>query len=287
MKLSVNSHEAYAYTGGKPFDPALPCVVFIHGALHDHSVWTLLARWFALGERRLALRRQEQKREAEAQARAEGTTPEEGGGEAIPVDFDEDLALDKVNAQTRRLLRAMKLVLLAAGLVWVWADVLPAFARLDEVVLWSVAQASADGGDTVIPITLMAALLGLLALALTVVAARNLPGLLEIGLLSKVNMDAASRYAITSVSRYAIVMVGIIVGLGLLGLRWGQLQWMAAALTVGLGFGLQEIFANFISGLIILFERPVRIGDVVTIGNLSGTVSKIRIRATTITDFDH
>ncbi len=55
---------------------------------------------------------------------------------------------------------------------------------------------------------------------------------------------------------------------------------------MGLGFGLQEIFANFISGLIILFERPVRIGDVVTIGNLSGTVSRIRIRATTITDFD-
>jgi pimeloyl-ACP methyl ester carboxylesterase len=47
MKLSVDGREAYAYTGGKPFDPALPCVVFMHGALHDHSVWTLLARWFA------------------------------------------------------------------------------------------------------------------------------------------------------------------------------------------------------------------------------------------------
>jgi pimeloyl-ACP methyl ester carboxylesterase len=47
MKLVVDGREAYAYTGGKPFDPALPCVVFIHGALHDHSVWTLLARWFA------------------------------------------------------------------------------------------------------------------------------------------------------------------------------------------------------------------------------------------------
>jgi pimeloyl-ACP methyl ester carboxylesterase len=47
MKLAVNGHEAYAYTGGRRFDPALPCVVFLHGALHDHSVWTLLARWFA------------------------------------------------------------------------------------------------------------------------------------------------------------------------------------------------------------------------------------------------
>lgn len=47
MKLHVHGREAYAYTGGKAFDPALPCVVFVHGALNDHSVWTLLARWFA------------------------------------------------------------------------------------------------------------------------------------------------------------------------------------------------------------------------------------------------
>lgn len=47
MKLAVDGREAYAYTGGKPFDAALPCVAFVHGALNDHSVWTLLARWFA------------------------------------------------------------------------------------------------------------------------------------------------------------------------------------------------------------------------------------------------
>ena len=47
MKVLVQGREAYAYTGGKPFDPTLPCIVFIHGALCDHSVWTLLARWFA------------------------------------------------------------------------------------------------------------------------------------------------------------------------------------------------------------------------------------------------
>lgn len=47
MKVELNGHAAHAYTGGKRFDPALPCIVFVHGALHDHSVWTLLARWFA------------------------------------------------------------------------------------------------------------------------------------------------------------------------------------------------------------------------------------------------
>jgi potassium efflux system protein len=64
------------------------------------------------------------------------------------------------------------------------------------------------------------------------------------------------------------------------------LQWLIAALGVGIGFGLQEIIANFISGLIILFERPIRVGDIVTVGDKDGIVTKIRIRATTIRDFD-
>ena len=62
--------------------------------------------------------------------------------------------------------------------------------------------------------------------------------------------------------------------------------WLVAALSVGLGFGLQEIVANFVSGLIILLERPIRLGDTITIGQISGVVSRIQIRATTITDWD-
>ena len=71
-----------------------------------------------------------------------------------------------------------------------------------------------------------------------------------------------------------------------LGISWGRVQWLVAALSVGIGFGLQEIVANFISGIIILFERPVRVGDVVTIGQTTGTVTKIRIRATTVRNWD-
>ncbi len=71
-----------------------------------------------------------------------------------------------------------------------------------------------------------------------------------------------------------------------LGLRWEGLQWLVAAVGVGLGFGLQEIFANFISGLILLFEQPIRVGDTVTIDGTSGTVSRIRLRATVVTNFD-
>jgi len=85
---------------------------------------------------------------------------------------------------------------------------------------------------------------------------------------------------------YVISVVGIILVFSTLGAHWSQLQWLVAALGVGIGFGLQEIVANFISGIIILFERPVRVGDLVTIGDTRGIVAKIRIRATTIRTHD-
>jgi potassium-dependent mechanosensitive channel len=250
-----------------------------------YSLWTvllvalvhgMLARWFLLGERRLAQQR------AIAQRESQGVPADEAldAGEEI-------LSLEAVNMQTSRLLRATTLTLWTAGLLWVWADVVPALDRLDAVALWQFSDTDAAGQAITSAVTLKALLLGIVVLSLTWVAARNLPGLLEIGLLSRIHIDAANRYAIASISRYLIVIVGTMVGLGWLGLRWSQLQWMAAALSVGLGFGLQEIFGNFVSGLILLFERPFRVGDVITIGEFTGTVSRIRTRATTIIDFDN
>ena len=86
--------------------------------------------------------------------------------------------------------------------------------------------------------------------------------------------------------RYSITIVGIMMGCSLIGLGWSKVQWLVAAMGFGLGFGLQEIFANFLSGLIILFDRPVRVGDVITLENVSGVVSRIRLRTTTVTDGD-
>jgi potassium efflux system protein len=244
----------------------------------------MIARWFVLGERRLALKRLEQKREAED---AGGVDRTGASGDAMPEPEPEEVTLESVNAQTRRLLRALTVALVALALLAVWSDVLPALARLDEVKLWSYSAADAAGTSVEHFVSLRAVLLGIAVLLLTFIAARNLPGLVEIGLLSRINLDAPTRYAITSISRYVIVIGGIVVGLGLFGLRWGQLQWMAAALTVGLGFGLQEIFANFVSGLIVLFERPYRVGDIITIGEVEGTVTRIRTRATTVLDWDN
>lgn len=258
----------------------------------------MISRWFLLGERRLALTRLQQKRaaEIEAAALAAAKAAEAGGSEELPATPAATLAadpeselitLESVNVQTRRLLRALMIVVVALALLWVWSPVLPALERLDAVHLWSVDDVNENNEAIKTPISLFSLLFGLLTLALTFIAARNLPGLMELGLHSRTHLDAATRYAATSLSRYVIVIGGMILGLAMLGVRWGQLQWLAAALTVGLGFGLQEIFGNFVSGLIILFERPFKVGDTITIGEVEGTVTKIRTRATTLLDGDN
>ncbi|MEA3278452.1 MAG: mechanosensitive ion channel [Pseudomonadota bacterium] len=110
--------------------------------------------------------------------------------------------------------------------------------------------------------------------------------MLEIILLKFSEMPASSRYTVTTVTNYVIVTAGIVLVFKTIGADWSQLQWLVAALGVGIGFGLQEIVANFISGIIVLFERPIRIGDVVTVGDTDGTVTRIRSRATTIRSWD-
>lgn len=122
---------------------------------------------------------------------------------------------------------------------------------------------------------------------MTLFISRNIPGLLEITILQRLPFTASGRYAITTITRYILVIIGLAMTFSAIGIGWSKVQWLAAAITVGLGFGLQEIFTNFVSGLIILFERQIRVGDVVTVGNISGKVSHIQMRATTITDWDH
>ncbi|MCA9277628.1 MAG: mechanosensitive ion channel [Phycisphaeraceae bacterium] len=134
--------------------------------------------------------------------------------------------------------------------------------------------------------TLMDALAAAIVLIISFVLARNVPGLLEIIVLKKLPLDSGSRFAISTIVRYLIALIGVIVAFNAVGLKWSQLQFLAAAITFGLAFGLQEIFANFISGLIMLVERPVRVGDTVTVGGVSGDVTKINIRATTVRDWD-
>lgn len=244
------------------------------------SVWMLLqgivVRNLRVAGRHLAYQRAIHKRQAEE--------PANGAQNDTSLEIPE-LKLEQINQQSLRLGRLALLILFSVLVYLVWSDLISAASYLESITLWEYNSGTADN-PLMTPLSAGDLVGAILIVVLTIALARNLPGLLEILVLSRMDLRQGSSYAITTLLSYLIVSIGIIGFLATLGVSWNKLQWLVAALGVGLGFGLQEIFANFVSGLIILFERPVRIGDVVTIGNLSGTVNRIRIRATTITDFD-
>ncbi|MBN1554875.1 MAG: mechanosensitive ion channel [Phycisphaerae bacterium] len=206
--------------------------------------------------------------------------------------------LSEVKAQSRQVLRYIIVVILVLGLWGIWKDSLPALRRISRIPTWNTTRQVPEHTDQLngstptktvtetVPVTLGDIALAVVVVILTMIAARSGPGVIRFLMLRRLAIDDGAKYAVTVILRYVIGVVGFVIALGLLGLRWGSIQWLVAAMTVGLGFGLQEIFANFVSGLIILFERPVRLGDTVTIGDTVGTVSRLRIRATTITDWD-
>lgn len=263
------------------------CTVFLlFGVVVLHAA---MLRWMLLAYRELAIQRARERRAAEAAATAaagtDGKPPLADAGIPEPA-----VSLSDVNIQTRSLLRMGLLATLLIGTWLIWSGVLPALGIFARIELWPNPLALIEAGATEVPVegrlTLADAILALIIAMVTFAAARNIPGLLEITVLRQLSMDAGLRYAVTAVSKYAITVVGMIAAFGRLGVGWTQVQWLVAAVSVGLGFGMQEIFANFVSGLILLFERPIRIGDVVSVGEVTGKVSRIRIRATTITDWD-
>ena len=135
-------------------------------------------------------------------------------------------------------------------------------------------------------LSLLGLMQAVLILVVTYIAVQNLPGLLELAVLRATTIDAGTRNAITTLCQYAVVALAFLILFNLLDVDWTSFGWMAAALSVGLGFGLQEVVANFVCGLILLFERPIRVGDVVTVEGMTGTVTQIHLRATTIINWD-
>ncbi|MCP1437605.1 small-conductance mechanosensitive channel [Erwinia persicina] len=122
----------------------------------------------------------------------------------------------------------------------------------------------------------------LLCLIVGIYVLRSARRWLDQDFLPKTTMDTGMRVSlITLFSNLGYVLV-ILLALSVMGLQWNKLAWIVSALSVGIGFGLQEIVKNFISGLILLTERPVKVGDLVSISGIEGDIRRINVRATEI-----
>ena len=137
------------------------------------------------------------------------------------------------------------------------------------------------------PITITSILVGLVIILAFVILSRGLRRVIKTRLFPRYKLDQGIQLAILKVLHYLMVGLGIIVAVQTIGLNLTSLAVVFGLLSVGIGFGLQNIVSNFISGLIILFERPIKIGDQITIGDVLGKVSNISLRATLIRTFDN
>jgi potassium efflux system protein len=118
--------------------------------------------------------------------------------------------------------------------------------------------------------------------------ASNIAGLFELMVFPVFGtIHRGSRYVVLAMTRYVILTIGYAIALVMVHFSLASVGWLLTAASFGLGFGLQEIIANFVSGLMMMVEQPVRVGDVISVGNTSGTVERITIRATVVTNWDH
>ena len=190
-------------------------------------------------------------------------------------------------------------------IVYIWSDIFPALSYLDKVHIWSSSTISEvintppsstgkPSDNTLSPtslthdwVSLLDILNSFIIIVLTIIIVKNLSIYIDFLLSKYTKIQSGERYAITTVLKYIVFTIGFIMAMGAIQITWNKIQWLVAALGVGFGFGLQEIVANFVSGLILLFERPIRIGDIVTIGDISGRVKSLQMRSTTIVNWDN
>ena len=250
-------------------------------------VYHIIRRWMLIQRRRLAFDRARHRRAEILAQRARGEEePAHNTSLEGAVEIDEsEVDLDTISAQSLRLVRSILMLIALLSVIVLWSEIHSAFGFLENISLWDVTS-TVQGVESLQPITLGAVLIAILVFIITAQLVRNLPALLELALLQHLSLTPGTGYAITTITKYLLMLIGGLMGFSMIGIEWSKLQWLVAALGVGLGFGLQEIFANFISGLIILFEKPIRIGDTVTIRDLTGSITKINTRATTISDWD-
>ncbi len=200
--------------------------------------------------------------------------PVKAAAASIPPAVEQELSQSLTEA--RRLVVWLSVAALAGLLLWQWSDLFPVQEWLGKLSLWLKGDAKT--------VTLREVARALVGGLFCYLIANPLGAWFNLTFFGWNPGERGTRMATASLIRYAAVGAGLIWIAHELGMAWSDAQWLVAALSVGIGFGLQEIILNFVSGIILLFERPVRVGDTVTIGTADGTISRINIRTTTLLD---
>jgi potassium efflux system protein len=218
-----------------------------------------------------------------ASSRSRGTSAgsialQSPAADSSELDYDV-VPLEDLAAGLRRLCAYAVTVMTVLAAAWIW-DLDMALARflLSQPVWSSDGQAPVTLGNVT-----QAAFIGLLG----AFAWRYMSTLFAVTVFPRMPDDPGVRFAVVTLCRYAVLGLTTLGALSAIHLDLAKIGVVLAALGVGLGFGLQEIVSNFVCGIILLLERPIRIGDVVTVAGNTGTVDRINIRATTIVNSDN
>ncbi len=180
---------------------------------------------------------------------------------------------------------------------WLWIDIFPN-VRMGNPVVWTVqdtiTRSSLDAaGQTITssvvettPVTALHLLLAAATLFVSFQLAKLLPALFDALVLQRVSFDEGMEHFSLVLGRCLLFGVGCFIACKWVGVRWQAIQWLAVGLTIGLGFGLQEMVRNLFGGLIVLFEKPARLGDFITVGKVTGRVAAQKLRTTVLSDDD-
>jgi small-conductance mechanosensitive channel len=202
------------------------------------------------------------------------TSTEATAGTTPPVDDGSD-----ADAKLRTLARIVVSLLGVFGLASIWNVDFALFSYISQQPIGLVVDKQAIRVGDVLAMSLI--------FFVTAGAWRYLHTFFTLAIFPRMSDDPGIRFAVVTLGRYLVLAVGVLTGLSSIHLGMEKVGVVLAALGVGLGFGLQEIVSNFVSGIILLLERPIRVGDIVTVSGMTGKVDQINIRATTIINGDN
>lgn len=137
------------------------------------------------------------------------------------------------------------------------------------------------------PVTVLSVVMFVLMIAVFFIGSKLLNRIILRRVLSRFIADKGIQFTLMRIVHYLIMITGVVVAFQFVGIDLAGLTVIFGLLSVGIGFGLQNITSNFISGLILLFERPIKVGDRVTVGDIEGDVTSINMRSTTVQSLDN